>query len=70
MRGYPHKKILDFLIEQYDYEKDNFKKVHFSKIVKECRIGKNKAKEYFDFLIKKGLIDTRTDGYPDRKYLI
>lgn len=60
---YPHKKIMEFLIEQYDYGKDRFKEVHFSKIVKECRIGKNKAKEYLDFLIKKGFIESSTDGY-------
>jgi len=60
---YPHRKILDFLIEQYDYQKGKFREIHFSRIVKECRLGKNKAKEYLEFLLKKGLIEYRTDGY-------
>jgi len=60
---YPHRKILDFLIEQYDYQKGKFREIHFSRIVKECRLGKNKAKEYLDYLAEKGLIDSRSDGY-------
>jgi len=60
---YPHQKIIHYLLNQYDYEIKQFRKVYFSKIVKETRIGKNKAKEYFSLLIEKGLIERSTDGY-------
>lgn len=60
---HPHIKILNFLADQYDLQKNQFIDANFSKIVKECRIGKNKAKEYLDLLIEKALIETRTDGY-------
>ncbi len=32
--NYPHRKILDFLSGQWDFAKNQFKEVHFSKIVK------------------------------------
>ena len=35
---FPHRKILNYLTEQYDYHKSEFTEVHFSKIVKECRL--------------------------------
>jgi len=60
---YPHQKIIHYLLDQYDYQTKHFKKIYFSKIVKETRIGKNKAKEYFSLLIEKGLIERSTDGY-------
>jgi len=40
-----------------------FREAHFSKIVKECRLGKNKAREYLDFLVERGYINRRPDGY-------
>lgn len=60
---YPHRKIMNYLIEQYDYEKGVFREIHFSKIVKECRIGKNMAKGYLDILTEKGFLIFRADGY-------
>ena len=60
---HPHIKILNYLADQYDFKTGEFLHVHFSKIVSECRIGKNKAKGYLDLLIEKGLIESRTDGY-------
>lgn len=60
---HPHVKILNYLAGQFDYENSRFEEVNFSKVVRECRIGKNKAKEYLDLLIGKGLIESRTDGY-------
>lgn len=60
---HPHRKIMNFLIEQYDYGQGKFREVHFSRIVKECRLGKNKAKEYLDLLVEKGVLETRSDGY-------
>ncbi|CAB1062171.1 hypothetical protein D1BOALGB6SA_6947 [Olavius sp. associated proteobacterium Delta 1] len=56
-------KILNHLAAQYDFNKGIFMEVDFSKLVKECRIGKNKAKDYLDLLVKKGRIESRSDGY-------
>lgn len=60
---FPHRKILEYLSSQYDYEQKRFKEVNYNKIVKECRIGKNKAKEYLKLLSDKGFIKERFDGY-------
>jgi len=60
---YPHRKILDFLLSQYDYSTGKFKEIHFSKIVKECRLGKNMAKGYLDNLAERGYLKKRDDGY-------
>lgn len=60
---YPHQKILEYLSNQYDYRQDKFLKVHFSKLVKECKIGKNKANEYLDLLVDKGYVKRQSDGY-------
>ncbi len=60
---FPHRKILEYLARQYDYEKKAFKEVNYSTIVRECRLGRNKAREYLDFLQRKGLIVKRRDGY-------
>lgn len=60
---FPHRKILEYLFSLYDYDTNSFKEIHFSKIVKECRLGKNKAKEYLEYLIQKRLVSYRTDGY-------
>ena len=60
---FPHRKILDFLGGEYDYNKDEFKEVNFSRLVKECRIGKNRAQGYLSVLVRKGLVTRRTDGY-------
>ena len=60
---HPHTKILNHLAGQYDFNRNLFAEVHFSRIVKECRIGKNMAKEYLDLLVGKGLVESRTDGY-------
>ncbi len=59
----PHKKILEFLIDSYDYEKLVFQEFTFSELVRKCRLGKNKAKEYFDFLADRGYLTKRSDGY-------
>jgi len=60
---YPHRKILAFLLNQFDFQNCKFKEVHFSKIVKECRLGKNKSKGYLEFLVGKGYLKQRSDGY-------
>jgi len=60
---YPHHKILDCLLNHHDYFNNEFKEVHFSKLVKESRIGKNMAKDYLSLLERKGYIEKRNDGY-------
>ena len=60
---FPHRKIIDVLLAQYDYNNGQFMDVHFSKLVKEARIGKNKAKSYLDLLEQKGYIEKWEDGY-------
>lgn len=58
-----HKKILQYLWQQYDYEKGEYREVHFSALVKECKLGKNNAKSYLDELMDKGIVVSRSDGY-------
>lgn len=60
---FPHRKIMVCLIENYDYTKKEFKEINFSRLVKEAKIGKNKAREYLELLLEKGLLKQRTDGY-------
>ena len=61
--GLPHWKILQYLSRQFDTSKCQPTEVHFSKIVRECRLGKNKAGEYLKTLADKGFINRRSDGY-------
>ena len=60
---FPHRKILEYLSRQYDYENNKFKEVNFSSIVRECKVGKNRALQYLRFLERKGMIKQRNDGY-------
>lgn len=60
---FPHRKILDFLLGQLDFQTSQFKEVYYSKLVKECRIGTNMANAYLSLLEKKGYIEVRYDGY-------
>jgi len=60
---HPHRKIMEYLIGEYDYEMQEFKSVHFSKLVKETKIGKNMANSYLQDLKDKKYIECWTDGY-------
>lgn len=60
---FPHRKILEFLLSQYDYERRQFREAHFSKLVGEARVGKNMAQTYLALLIQKGYVEERSDGY-------
>lgn len=60
---FPHRKILERLAARYDFQAKAFSEIHFSGLVKESRVGKNKAKEYLALLEAKGFIASRTDGY-------
>ena len=59
----PHRKIIDYLANQYDHTNRSQKEVHYSKLVKDCKIGKNKANDYLKFLTDNGLVSRRNDGY-------
>ena len=60
---FPHRKILECLAEQYDYENNRYTEINFSSLVKHACIGKNLAKQYLTLLEEKGLIERRDDGY-------
>jgi hypothetical protein len=60
---HPHIKILNYLSDQFDMQTGKFEEVNFSKIVKECRVGNNKAKGYLDLLVEKGLIKSMSEGH-------
>lgn len=60
---FPHRKILDFLLGEYDYNREQFTEVTFSRLVRECRVGKNRAQGYLSLLEQKGFVVRRTDGY-------
>jgi len=60
---YPHKKIMEKLIGNFDYSTREFKERTFSQLVKDARLGKNKASSYLADLENKGLIQQRSDGY-------
>ncbi len=59
----PHRKIIDYLAYLHDTARGKYREVHFTKLVKDCRIGKNKANEYLRFLAENGLVERRDDGY-------
>lgn len=61
--GFPHRKILEFLLGQYDFQNRAFQEAHFSRLVKEARVGKNMAKKYLAELEEKGYVEKRNDGY-------
>lgn len=60
---FPHKKILDFLLGEFDPLKSEFREVHFLKLAREARIGKNMASGYLSLLEEKGYVSKRHDGY-------
>lgn len=67
MIGYPHRKILDYLLGRYDERRGCFLEVTFSALVNGARVGKNRANGYLQVLVQKGLVAIRSDGY--RKFV-
>lgn len=61
--GFSHRKILDFLLGEYDLVTGQFNEVCFSKLVKESHVAKGKAKTYLSLLERKDYIKKREDGY-------
>ena len=60
---WPHRKILEFLCRQYDWQSNSFAEVHFSSLVRNARISKSRASGFLLHLERKQLIVRRTDGY-------
>ena len=60
---FPHRKILQALMEEYDFSTGEFRPVHFSRLVREARVGKNMAKSYLSLLQEKGIVAMHDDGY-------
>lgn len=61
--SFPHRKILDCLMEKFDPSTSQFQEVHFSKLVREARVGKSRARVYLNLLEEKGYVEKRGDGY-------
>ena len=60
---YPHRKIVEYLLTQYDHQRQQYIEIHFSELVRKARLGKNFAKSYLLHLIKHNYIQSRNDGY-------
>lgn len=60
---FPHRKLLDILLSAFDFRRNEFGEIHFSKLVRDARVGKNMAKEYLTLLESKGYLQYRSDGY-------
>lgn len=61
--SYPHRKIIDALVERYDYQSNTFQKTHFTELVKAARIGRSRARTYLNLLLQKGYIVEQSDSY-------
>ena len=60
---FPHRKILECLLQQYDLEAAAFSELPFSKLVRISRVGKQAARDYLNFLKQKRYVTRRSDGY-------
>lgn len=60
---FSHRKILEFLLGQYDFEKKQFKEINFNRLVDGARVGKNMAGSYLRLLEGKGYVEKRATGY-------
>jgi len=58
---WPHRKILDVLLAHFDYATGQFRQIHFSRLVKEARVGKQPAQGYLQLLATKGYIRCRAE---------
>ncbi len=64
---FPHRKILENLLQQFDFKHAQFREVQFSRLVREARISKGGAKDYLSLLVAKNYVRSRNDGY--RRFL-
>ena len=53
---FPHRKILDVFLGQYDFAHAQFRELQYSRLVKHARIGKSKANTYLGLLEQKGYL--------------
>ena len=60
---FPHRKILDVLLGEFDFVAGGFKELHFSALVKRARVGKSMAGIYLSLLEERGYVEKRSDGY-------
>jgi len=51
------------LQDLYKPQHQKYGESYFNEIVKNCKLGKNKAGKYLKLLEEKGLVHKRTDGY-------
>ena len=61
--GYPHRKIVERLLEQYDPTTGRFHETPFNRLVRIARVGKSRAKNYLALLERRGYVERRSDGY-------
>lgn len=60
---FPHRKLLEALINLWDFEKATFGEIAYSKLVRKARVGKQAAREYLSLLLQKQYVEKRSDGY-------
>lgn len=56
---WPHRRILDFLAQQWCFTKHEFKEVHQNEIVKQANISRSMIKQHLTHLLDRGLIERR-----------
>ncbi len=59
----PLRKVMEFMISQFDDSKHNFKDLTFSQIRKEAPVSGGKLSGYLNELVERGLLIKRDDGY-------
>lgn len=57
-----HKKIVTYLLRQYDSQKREYRWVSQKEVLQQTGIGHTKYKEYFNYLLGKDLIEWKQDG--------
>lgn len=60
---FPHRKLLEHLLQHYDFETAAFQELSYSKLAAAARVGKQAAREHLSLLQEKGYVERRDDGY-------
>lgn len=61
--GFPHRKIVEALVRQYDPLNGTFRELAFSRLVRAARVGKSRTKGYLSLLERREYVVRRPDGY-------
>ncbi len=61
--GIPHRKILEYLLRQFDYDAQCFSCVATTKLAKCARVGSGRLLQYMELLVRKGYVVQGSDGY-------